>query len=65
MQREAKQTSRSKWPSWRIYRVWGPRHDYVGIVEAVDKESALQIAFYKFQITNPEHQRRLLAEPRD
>ena len=65
MQRAAKQTARSKWPSWRIYRIWGSRCDYLGIVEALDKESALHIAKYKFQITNPEHQKRLSAEPRD
>ena len=56
---------KSKFYSWRIYRIWGMTKTYLGLVDARDKESAIKIAIEKFQITNPEHQKRLLAEARD
>jgi hypothetical protein len=56
---------KNKFYSWRIYRIWGMTKTYLGLVDAGDKESAIKIAIEKFQITNPEHQKRLLAEARD
>jgi hypothetical protein len=52
-------------PSWRIYRRWGGNNAYLGLVEAVDKVKAIEKALRTFHITNPEHQKRIVAELRD
>jgi hypothetical protein len=51
--------------SWRISRTWGAAVSYLGIVKAVDKESAVKKAIEEFEITDPQHQKRLDAQRRD
>ena len=52
-------------PSWRVYRLWGGTKTFLGLVDARDKVKAIELAIRTFQITNPEHQRHLVAEVRD
>ena len=52
-------------PSWRVYRNWGGTKTFLGLVEAPDMVAAIQRAIRTYQITNPEHQRHLVAEVRD
>ena len=52
-------------PSWRVYRLWGGTKTFLGLVDAPDKVKAIELAIKTFQITNPEHQRHLLAEVRE
>jgi hypothetical protein len=52
-------------PSWRVYRQWGGTKSSMGVVDAQDKVKAIELAIRTFQITNPEHQRHLVAELRD
>jgi hypothetical protein len=52
-------------PSWRIFRRWTHVDIYVGVVEAKTSKAALETAIERFQITHPEHQRRLIAQARE
>ena len=64
MQNEpAERSMTTKLYSWRIYRVLGDLHP-LGIVDAIDSDHAVKVAIQKFEITNPEHQKRLLAQRR-
>jgi hypothetical protein len=49
---------------WRIFQKWGANKTFVGIVEARDPQSAIGRAISRYQITDAEHQKRLVAEPR-
>jgi hypothetical protein len=51
--------------SWRISRIRGTPAAFTGIVDAPDKEAAIKRAIEEFKITNPEHQKRLVAHRRD
>lgn len=50
--------------SWHIYRIRGTPAAYVGMVYAPDEKTAIQRAIEDFGITNPEQQKRLIAERR-
>jgi hypothetical protein len=50
---------------WRIFQKWGSNKTFVGVVSAQDPGSAVEIAAKRYQITDPEHQRRLVAELRN
>jgi hypothetical protein len=52
-------------PSWRIFRNWGGSTAFLGIVKARTKESAIRRAIEEFNITDPEHQKRLEVQLRD
>jgi hypothetical protein len=52
-------------PSWRIYRQWGGTKSFLGLVDAPDRVGAVRLAIRTFQITNPQHQKHLVAEVRD
>jgi hypothetical protein len=41
------------------------RGQFVGTVEAADAESAIKVAIREYDITDPEQQRRLIAQPMD
>ena len=49
---------------WRIFQKWGDTKTFVGIVIARDPQTAIETAIYRYQITEPVHQKRLTAEPR-
>ncbi len=45
---------------WEVYRpIQGSPGAFVGIIEALDENSALKAAIEEFGIINPEHQNRL------
>ena len=46
---------------WRITRIKAIRTALIGYVEAPDAQQAIRIAIREFRITNPEHQKRLVA----
>jgi hypothetical protein len=50
--------------AWRIFQKWGGNKAFVGIVIAQDSQTAIETAVLRYQITDPEHQKRLIAEPR-
>ncbi len=50
--------------SWSIYRVRA-KLDYLGSVMAADEQSAIEQAIREFGITNPVHQKRLVAQKRE
>ena len=50
---------------WRIFRSWGGAKPFVGIVDAPSKELAISKAIAEFEISDPDHQKHLIAEPRD
>ena len=50
---------------WRIFRSWGGGKPFLGIVEAPTGELAISKAIIAFEITDPTHQKHLVAEPRD
>jgi hypothetical protein len=52
-------------PSCRIFRNWSGTKLFVGLVDAPNKVKAIELAIRTFQITNPDHQRHLVAELRD
>jgi len=56
---------RAPTPSWRIFRSWSGTKLFLGLVDAPDKVKAIELAIRTFQITNPEHQKHLVAEVRD
>lgn len=45
---------------WEIYRLTG-RAIYLGQVNAPDEASAIKIAIEELRVSNPEHQKRLVA----
>ncbi len=47
---------------WRITRIKSSPAAYVGRVHAPDAETASRKAIIEFEITNPEHQKRLIAQ---
>jgi hypothetical protein len=49
---------------WAIYHITGTPAKLLGHVEAPDEESALKQAIEEFGITNPQLQKRLLAQRR-
>ena len=49
----------------RIFRKWGQASTFLGIVRAIDAHNALYEAIRAFNITNPEHQKRLVVERRE
>jgi hypothetical protein len=50
---------------WRVFLVRDIRATPLGIVEAPDEKTALEIAFDEFEVTNPETQKRLVAQKLD
>jgi 1,2-phenylacetyl-CoA epoxidase PaaB subunit len=50
--------------SWDIFRLRGTPAAFVGSVEAPDEQAAVKKAIDEYQITNPEHRRRLVAQRR-
>jgi hypothetical protein len=50
--------------SWDIFRLRGTPAAFIGIVEAPDEQAAVKKAIDEFQITNPEQQKRLIAQRR-
>jgi hypothetical protein len=56
---------RAPTPSWRIFRSRSGSKLFVGLVDAPDEVKAIEAAIRTFHITNPDHQRHLVAEPRD
>jgi hypothetical protein len=52
-------------PSWRISRTWGGSKDFIGLVTAADEVKAIEVAIRTFHITNPDHQKHLVAEARE
>jgi 1,2-phenylacetyl-CoA epoxidase PaaB subunit len=48
--------------SWRISRIRGTPAADVGTVQAPDAETAIQVAIEKYKITDPEKQKRLVAQ---
>ena len=51
--------------AWRITRIKGSPAAFVGRVYAPDAETAIKRAIEEFGITNPEHQKRLVAQRSD
>lgn len=49
-------------PEWRIIRIKSSPAAYVGHVRAADEKEAIRKAIQEFQITNPEVQKRLVAQ---
>jgi hypothetical protein len=47
---------------WRITRLKASPAALIGYVEAADEEQAIRTAIREFEITNPEHQKRLVAQ---
>jgi 1,2-phenylacetyl-CoA epoxidase PaaB subunit len=64
--RAAPETTMAKKPvqdySWRISRIRGTPAAEVGTVQAPDAEMAIQVAIEKYKITDPEKQKRLVAQ---
>jgi hypothetical protein len=52
----------SPFREWRITRIKGSPAAYVGHVRAADEKEAIRRAIHEFQITDPGHQKRLVAE---
>jgi len=51
--------------SWRVFRGTGGAAAFIGIVKAPTKDAAIQRAIEQFGITNPSHQKQLVAEKRE
>jgi hypothetical protein len=49
---------------WRIFQVWGNNKSFVGIVRARSPQEAVATAIQRFNITDVNRQRRLVAELR-
>jgi hypothetical protein len=47
---------------WRIIRLRSSPAALIGYVEAPDAEQAICVAIREFGVTNPEHQKRLVAQ---
>jgi len=48
-------------PRWRVTRLAGRSAREVGIVDAIDASQAIRVAIRRFEITDPEKQKRLAA----
>jgi hypothetical protein len=48
--------------TWRISRIKGSRSEVIGRVRAPDDKSAIERAIVEYNITNREHQKRLVAQ---
>lgn len=46
---------------WRISRIRGTPAEFIGYVEAPDEEQAIKEAIKRFEIKDPEKQKRLVA----
>jgi hypothetical protein len=57
-------TALPKQHRWAIYRLKGTPAALLGYVEAPDEESAIKQAIEEFGISNPQLQKRLLAQRR-
>jgi len=51
-------------PTWYVYRLRHTPATFVGSVEAPDAETAIKKAIEKFNITDPQQQKRLIAQRR-
>ena len=60
-----KKSAPKKMHSWRISRIRGTPAEFIGIVDAPDEKSAIQAAIEEYDITNPEQQKRLVAQRRE
>jgi hypothetical protein len=59
----AKRTAKSqKLSRWRITRLKASPSALIGYVEAPDQDTAIRTAIREFAITNPKHQKRLVAQ---
>ena len=58
-----KRSPPQKFYQWRITRIRATPAAFIGHVEAPDAEEAIKEAIRKFGITDPEHQKRLAAQP--
>jgi len=47
---------------WRVSRIKSTPAVYVGTVTAPDAETAIKKAIKEFEITDPEHRKRLVAQ---
>ena len=56
-----KVSSKRTLPRWRIIRLKATPAVELGTVEASDADKAIELAIKEFEITNPQHQRRLAA----
>jgi hypothetical protein len=61
--KEPKQTGKQEY-SWSIFKLRGTPAQFIGIVEAPDETTAIQRAIEEFAITDPEAQKRLIAQRR-
>jgi hypothetical protein len=61
--RKPKQTESTEY-SWSIYRLRGTPAAFIGIVDAPDEASAIKKAIEDYNITDPEGQKRLIAQRR-
>lgn len=50
---------RKKDYEWEVIRLRA-RGEYLGMIRAADEEAAIKAAIKTFEITDPEHQKRLL-----
>lgn len=50
---------------WRITRIRGSKAELLGFVAAPNEISAIKVAIEDFRITNPDHQKRLVARVED
>lgn len=64
MASENNKEQRRSTKAWRIFQKWGSNKAFVGIVIAQDSQTAIETAILRYKITDPEHQKRLIAEPR-
>jgi hypothetical protein len=51
-------------PTWYVYRLRHTPATFVGVVEAPDAETAIKKAIEQFNITDPQQQKRLVAQRR-
>ena len=60
-----KKPERKRTNSWRVFRDRGASAVFVGVVDASNDANAIIAAIEKYKITDPEQQKRLVAEKRD
>jgi len=54
--------SKPKLHRWRISRIRGTPAEFIGYVEAENEKQAIKQAIKQFEISDPEKQRRLVAQ---
>jgi len=54
--------SKPKLHRWRISRIRGTPAEFIGYVEAENEKQAIKQAIKQFQISDPEKQKRLVAQ---